>query len=703
MFRRTTLVLVAILALIGYGTPANAQPTFRPGAPGIGDPYFPLAGNGGYDVRHYGLDVRYTPDNDRLVAVAVITARATQNLSAFNLDFHGLTLRSLTVDGRAARWARNGDELTFTPRKGLTSGRTFVVTARYDGVPGSISDPSLGDGGVFHTDDGMVIVGEPFVASTWFPANDHPRDKAAYTVRVTVPRGLEAVSNGVLLSHTTKGAWTTWLWDAKEPMASYLATASVGQFRTTSYTAGGLRYFDAVDPDLFTAPPAHSGTQLAISQTGEPAYKRLTHTIDVPASGGRTTFWVSRETESNWDYFFVEAHTAGAEDWTTLPDANGHTTQDTGNLCGYAPDVHPFLLHYLTATDDGGCSPTGSSGTWHAASGVSNGYEQWSVDLSAFAGKRIELSLSYENDPSLTPPGVFVDDIAVSTGQGTTSFEADGDTLDGWTPGGPPPGSEPNPNTWIAGTVADEPPTTGSLAAASLAREPEIIKFESDIFGPYPFSAVGGIVDDVPGLGFALENQTRPTYAREFFTGPVDGDSVIVHELAHQWYGDSLSVANWRDIWLNEGFATYAEWLWSEHEGLGTAQETYDYYSGIPADDSFWTLRIGDPGPDNLFDEAVYVRGGMTLHALRLRVGDAAFFRILRSWAAIHAGGNVSIPQFIALSERISGQQLDDLFDAWLYTPSKPALAVPAGAAGLAAAKAAAAGPIRPAKGTLRK
>jgi hypothetical protein len=444
MLRRTTVVLAAVLALVAYGTPADAQSSFRPGAAGAGDPYFPLAGNGGYDVKHYGLDIRYTPADDRLAGIAVISARATQNLSAFNLDFHGLTLRSLTVDGRAARWSRSGDELTVTPRAGLRSGRTFEVVARYDGVPGTITNQALGDGGVFHTDDGMIVVGQPFVASTWFPVNDHPRDKAAYTVRVTVPRGLEAVSNGNLVSHKTSGRWTTWLWNAAEPMASYLATANVGEFKTTSYTAGGVRYFDAVDPDLFTRPPAHSGTQLAISQTGEPAYKRLTHTIDVPATGGNVSFWVSRETELPWDFFFVEAHTVGADDWTTLPDANGHSSQETGALCRYAPDVHPFLLHYLTATDDGDCTPAGTTGTWNGASGVSDGYEQWSIDLSAYAGKQIELSLSYENDPSLSPPGVFVDDIAVSTGYGTTSFENDGDTLDGWTPTGPPPGSAPN-------------------------------------------------------------------------------------------------------------------------------------------------------------------------------------------------------------------------------------------------------------------
>ncbi|HEY0001811.1 MAG TPA: hypothetical protein VGB74_15260 [Actinoplanes sp.] len=158
MLRRTILVLAAVVTLAAYGTPANAQPSFRPGAPGAGDPYFPLAGNGGYDVKHYGLDIRYKPADDRLVGVVVITARATQNLSAFNLDFHGLTLRSVTVDGRIGKWSRSGDELTVTPRAGLRSGRTFEVVARYDGVPGTITNEALGDGGVFHTDDGMVIV-----------------------------------------------------------------------------------------------------------------------------------------------------------------------------------------------------------------------------------------------------------------------------------------------------------------------------------------------------------------------------------------------------------------------------------------------------------------------------------------------------------------------------------------------------------------
>jgi aminopeptidase N len=128
-------------------------------------------------------------------------------------------------------------------------------------------------------------------------------------------------------------------------------------------------------------------------------------------------------------------------------------------------------------------------------------------------------------------------------------------------------------------------------------------------------------------------------------------------------------------MWLNEGFATYAEWLWSEHEGLDTTQELFDlYYNDIPADDPFWDVVIGDPGIPLLFNDAVYTRGAMTLQVLRNQVGDRDFFRILRAWARRKAGGNGTTAQFVALAERISGQQLDTLFQTWLFTPAKPVL-----------------------------
>ena len=168
-----------------------------------------------------------------------------------------------------------------------------------------------------------------------------------------------------------------------------------------------------------------------------------------------------------------------------------------------------------------------------------------------------------------------------------------------------------------------------------------MLAFLATQFGPYPWKAGGGIVDGVEGLGFALETQTRPIYSKTFFEQPGSGDYGVLHENAHQWYGDSLALERWRDIWLNEGFATYAEWLWSEHEGQGTPQEIFDSWNGIPDDDPFWSLTIGDPGPGMEFDFAVYARGAMTLQALRQEVGDDDFFTIMRRWARTRAGGNV--------------------------------------------------------------
>ncbi|HSS36833.1 MAG TPA: M1 family aminopeptidase [Patescibacteria group bacterium] len=340
--------------------------------------------------------------------------------------------------------------------------------------------------------------------------------------------------------------------------------------------------------------------------------------------------------------------------------------------------AHPFLTHYQKDNGDGTCSPAGSTGAWWAATGARDGWEQWDVDLAAWAGKTVEISISYASDDVVQRKGLFVDDVAVSTGPGTTSFENDADPMDGWTTPGAPDGSQPNANDWIVGTVADTPPNAGQVAQGSFARQPEILDFLGQNFGRYPFSASGGLVDDIPGVGFALENQTRPVYAREFFTDSLSGDNVVVHELAHQWYGDSVAVKRWQDVWLNEGFATYAEWLWSEREGLGTAQENFDFWYGVFADDDpFWTVPPGDPTPTSLFDFAVYARGGMTLHQLRLAVGDPAFFKILQQWAKSRGGGNGTTKQFIRLAEKISGQDVDALFQTWLYDPVKPAIPAP--------------------------
>jgi aminopeptidase N len=476
---RTLAVLAATTMIVGLspGMAAADGGGGRPGAPGIGDPYYPLDGNGGYDVAHYDLDVTYDPDTDVLTGVATIHAVATQRLSAFNLDFEGMHVRSITVDGNEADWSRDAGELTVTPADSLAESAEFTTVVRYDGVPRTIED-DLGTSGFMHTDDGAVVAGQPDVAATWFPSNDHPRDAASVSVSATVPKGLEAISNGVLEGTRTADGWSTWSWHAAEPMATYLVTLAIGEFDVREYEADGIQYWDALDPDLFT------------------------------------------------------------------------------------------------------------------------------LDL--------------------------------------------------------------DPET--------EGPSAGEVAEGSLARQPEVIDFLAGVFGPYPFASSGGIVDDFEELQFALETQTRPVYAAAFFTDSISGDLVVVHELAHQWTGDLLRLDLWQDIWLNEGFATYAEWLWLEREGLATPQEIFDdVAANAPAE--FWETTIGDPGPDvgALFDIAVYYRGAMTLQALRQTVGDDVFFGILEEWVASQAGDTVTTDEFIRLAEKMSGMQLDDLFQTWLFTPEKPA------------------------------
>jgi aminopeptidase N len=204
--------------------------------------------------------------------------------------------------------------------------------------------------------------------------------------------------------------------------------------------------------------------------------------------------------------------------------------------------------------------------------------------------------------------------------------------------------------------------------AKSIARTAEITDFLETRFGPYPFDAYGGIVLDDDRVGYALETQTRPVYGNTFFGAGPDFD-VVVHELAHQWFGDSVALERWQDIWLNEGFATYAEWLWREHQGEGTAQSSFDRtYQSFK-----WTDLPGEPGAANIFGAAVYQRGAMTVHALRKTIGDEDFFALLKSWTSEQKDGNATTDEFIAAAEKASGKDLTPLFDAWLFSATQPA------------------------------
>jgi aminopeptidase N len=445
-------------------SPAASPPagmTFEAGSAGLGDPYYPKAGNGGYDVLDYYLDLRYDPKAHRLSGTTTITATATENLSRFNLDLHGLTVDKVTVNGAGATASRAGDEMTVAPATGLVRGTRFVTAVTYNGVPKSYSEPGLGESGFLYRDDTAVAIGEPEVAAAWFPVNDHPRDKATYTIRIEVPDGLVALSNGVMACKVSASGLTVWTWHESAPMASYLATLVIGHYRVTQST--------------------HNG--------------------------------------------------------------------------------RPVVL-------------------------------------------------------------------AVAA-----SLPQDVDT--------------------------------------QMAKTPAIIDFLQTQFGPYPFDALGGIVIDDARVRFALENQSRPVYGAGFFDKGEDAGWVIAHELAHQWYGDSVSVDTWKEIWLNEGFATYAEWLYEEHTGARTVNQAFNAQYDRSGDE-IWKVPPGNPGQADLFGNSVYGRGAMALHALRRDVGDSAFFTILKRWAADRAGSTGTTAQFQALAEQISGKQLDSLFQAWLYGTTRP-------------------------------
>ncbi len=217
------------------------------------------------------------------------------------------------------------------------------------------------------------------------------------------------------------------------------------------------------------------------------------------------------------------------------------------------------------------------------------------------------------------------------------------------------------------------PDQLADFGEETFARQGDMITYFETVFGPYPFEVYGSAVADTM-LPFALETQTLSMYGSGIMFGGRGAESIIAHELAHQWFGNSISPAQWQDIWLNEGFATYAEWLWTEHidsiedrdADIARAYEVAQSPLVLP------NAVLGRPAPDNLFDRGVYIRGGLTLHALRLRVGDDAFFEILRTYNDRYAYDVATTDDFIALAEEISEQDLTAFFDAWLYQPDLP-------------------------------
>ena len=202
--------------------------------------------------------------------------------------------------------------------------------------------------------------------------------------------------------------------------------------------------------------------------------------------------------------------------------------------------------------------------------------------------------------------------------------------------------------------------------------QPRMLEFFSRIFGPYPFARYTVVVTDDP-LEIPLEAQGMSTFGSNHLRPDWGAVRLVAHELSHQWFGNSLTVGHWKDIWLHEGFACYAEWLWSQESGGPTAdehaREHWDKLFELDQD-----LVLSDPGPDLMFDDRVYKRGALLLHSLRLTVGDDAFFALLQAWTSTYAGGTVSTEMFVALAQEPAGHDLGELFGAWLNQKELPVL-----------------------------
>lgn len=275
--------------------PAPAQTEYTSGARTLSDALFPEIGNGGYDVQHYNIALGYSPGSNEFEVgtKTTITALTTQPLSDFSLDFEGLSVSAVTVDGRSASFAREppaacsptvppvetcaATKLVVTPASPIDQGQTFQVAVSYTGEPQPHIDPWNKPDGWIRADDGISADGawvacEPLGAQTWFPDNNDPRDKATFDFQITVPEDTEpadgtlmGIANGELVGEpTTSGGFTTWRWRETFPMASYLATATVGDFDfTQSVTPAGLQLNNAIDSRYSIAAKESIGATLA--------------------------------------------------------------------------------------------------------------------------------------------------------------------------------------------------------------------------------------------------------------------------------------------------------------------------------------------------------------------------------------------------------------------------------------------------------
>jgi aminopeptidase N len=432
---------------------------------GAGDSLYPELGSADLDVQTYDVRLSYDPSTREIEGSVTITAAINGIVDELVLDADELEVESVRVDGTAAEFEQAEGNLLIDPRAPIgpaPASDAVKITVSYRDEASAGGGGGLSAEGWFATDDGSFVLNEPDGAHTWLPSNDHPSDKATWRFEVSVPHGTAAIANGHLVDQREGSLQDTWVWEQREPMATYLIQLLTGDYEVLD--------------------------------------------------GGRA----------------------------------GDTPLVNAVLRGDEERMPP----YFDLTDD------------------------------------------------------------------------------------------------------------------------QIAYFEP-LFGPYPLDLYGlAFTDSFSGL--AMETQGRALFSRDDFTAASPGlvqHLLLAHELAHMWFGDAVTPADWSDLWLNESFATYGQWLWLDHAQLWDldAQAEENLHRRQER-----TEPTGEPTRGNLFGYERYDGGAVVLHALRRELGDATFFELLQRWVADNDGTSRTTEDFIALAEEVADRQLDDFFDEWLFADAVP-------------------------------
>ncbi len=550
IFRRMTL-LALLIALVAIPTLAQDDDDNTIGAPGIGDPYFPTQGNGGYDVQHYDIDLVVDIDAQTIAAVTTIEAVTTQDLTRFNLDFSRYEIESITVNDEAVSFSLFGNELAIANETLIPEGEAFTVVVTYQGTP-------PGQRGWNFYPAGVIVAGEPVSASGWFPVNEHPLDKATYAYEITVAEPFIVGANGILQETIANDDGTnTFVWTSDDPMASYLTTVAIGDFKVlTDESPSGVPVRHYI----------YSGARQQILDV----FAQTPEMIEVlEAAFGPYPFEV------------------------------------------YGVVVHDLSIGFALETQ--------------TLNVFGNSFVNESVAIHELAHEWFGNSVSLERWQD-----IWLNEAFASYAQALWWEHKDGEQ----------------------GLLNEVGSFYANMARVAIGPEfpkAQVVEFLETVGSPDILLTPEQMVD-------VLVILTDDSISREDIAAQVAAIAGVGGEIATDQLGivvDGLLVTSLQV----------------------STQETADFLVAIGREDLLDNSQVpvvADPTPNALFSGIVYQRGALTLHALRLRMGDDAFFNLLQTYTATYRHSNAGADDFIALAEELAGEDLSDLWDAWLYQTDLP-------------------------------